>query len=189
MGRSVQKHFGMEEQDIITLPLIEGTDGEKKMSKSYGNYIGLDNEANDMFGKVMSVPDKLIDRYFELLTDKERVSDDPYKAKLSLAEEIVSIYHSTNEAKKAKEEFIKVFSNKDKPENMPKIKVKKKIGIIDLLVIAGVKSKNEARRLVEQGGVRINDEKRVDVSETLKLSKGDVLQIGKKRFFEIDVTN
>ena len=112
MGRRVQRHFKQPEQDIITVPLIEGTDGVKKMSKSYGNYIGVTENPNDMFGKIMSIPDPLINKYFELLTDIDAPKGNPYRSKMLLAETIVGMYHSPAIAKKAKENWIKTFSKR-----------------------------------------------------------------------------
>ncbi|MEX1014526.1 MAG: tyrosine--tRNA ligase [Candidatus Paceibacterota bacterium] len=186
MGRTVQKHFGIKEQDIITVPLIEGIDGAKKMSKSYGNYIGLDDEPNDMFGKIMSIPDKLIDKYFENLTEKNRKEKDPYKAKINLAENIVSIYNSPKKAEKAKENWKKVFSKGENPEEMETIKLRdKEINIIDLLIKTGIKSKSEAKRLVDQGGISIEDKKIKNSQKNLTIKKESVLKVGKKRFYKI----
>lgn len=186
MGRDIQKYFDMDQQDILTVPLIEGTDGTKKMSKSYDNYISLNDNPTDMFGKIMSIPDKLIDKYFETLTDKDKESKDPYESKLNLAKEIVSMYHSSKDAEKAKKEFKNVFSEGKKPEDMKKIKVnKKEINIVDLLVNAGVDSKTQAKNLIKQGGVRIDDKKVSDFSKDIKLKKEKTLQIGKKRFYKV----
>ena len=127
MGRRVQRHFKQPEQDIITVPLIEGTDGVKKMSKSYGNYIGVTENPNDMFGKIMSIPDPLINKYFELLTDIDAPKGNPYRSKMLLAETIVGMYHSPAIAKKAKENWIKTFSKKETPEDAKELKVKKKL--------------------------------------------------------------
>lgn len=186
MGRRVQRYFDMEEQDTVTVPLIEGTDGTKKMSKSLGNYIGLEEAPSEMFGKIMSVPDKLIDKYFELLTNTKRKNKEPYKAKLNLAQEIVSIYHSEQKAQKAKNEFEKVFKQGENPEDMLEIEIEnKKIDIVDLLVKTGIESKSQAKRLIKQGGVSLNDKKIKNFTEEVDLKNGDVLQIGKKRFYEI----
>ncbi|MEX2436583.1 MAG: tyrosine--tRNA ligase [Candidatus Paceibacterota bacterium] len=185
MGREVQKRFNMKEQDIITVPLIEGTDGKIKMSKSKGNYIGVSDSPRDMFGKVMSIPDNLIDKYFENLTDKNRPTKDPYESKLSLAEEIVSTYHSQGKASKAREEFKQVFSEGNKPENMEDIKIKDNINIINLLIKTGIKSKNEAKRLVEQGAIKVDDKKITDFSKSVDIKNNQVLQVGKKKFYKL----
>ncbi|MEX0689973.1 MAG: tyrosine--tRNA ligase, partial [Candidatus Paceibacterota bacterium] len=180
-----QKRFNMKEQDIITVPLIEGTDGKIKMSKSKGNYIGVSDSPRDMFGKVMSIPDNLIDKYFENLTDKNRPTKDPYESKLSLAEEIVSTYHSQGKASKAREEFKQVFSEGNKPENMEDIKIKDNINIINLLIKTGIKSKNEAKRLVEQGAIKVDDKKITDFSKSVDIKNNQVLQVGKKKFYKL----
>lgn len=189
MGRRLQRAYGLSEQDIVTLPLLEGTDGVKKMSKSAGNYIGLDAEPNDMFGKIMRIPDNLIDKYFTLLTDDNPPAGgrDPREAKLALAKIIVGMYHGQKAGEKAKEEFIKVFSQHQKPENMPSYKLSvKSYKLVDLLVETGmVFSKSEARRLIEQGAVRLNDEKKSDPNEQITIDKEIVVQIGKRQFLRL----
>lgn len=187
VGRRVQRHFNVPEQDIITTSLIEGTDGVRKMSKSYGNYIGIEDEPNEMFGKVMAIPDDLIEKYFVCLTDIDLPKGlGPREAKLLLAGTIVGMYHSPSAAEKAKEEFIRVFSKKELPKEIPSLKIKKKkINIVDLVAKAQNSSKSGARRLVEQGGVKVNDEIKNDPDEILNLKGGEVLKIGKRRFFRI----
>jgi len=187
MGRRVQRHFNMVEQDIITVPLLEGTDGIRKMSKSYGNYISLTEEPNQMFGKIMSVPDNLIEKYFLLLTDIEPPENlGPYESKMLLAETIIKNFHNENTAKKAEDEFIKVFSKKELPENLPALKLTNyNLGLADLLIAAGIESKSEARRLITQNAVEINGAVKTNPEENLFLHKGDILKIGKKRFYKI----
>lgn len=187
MGRQVQKHFGMPEQDVMTLPLLEGTDGVKKMSKSSGNYIALDAEPDDMFGKIMRIPDNLIDKYYALLTDAERTNSDPREAKLELGKIIVSIYHGLpgqgeKAANKAKENFIKIHSEGGKPSDMPKHPELSGKSAVDGIIGAGIaSSKSEARRLVEQGAVRVNDKKVSDPNEILP--SGATVQVGPRHFF------
>ncbi|MEK7651493.1 MAG: tyrosine--tRNA ligase [Patescibacteria group bacterium] len=185
MGRRVQRHFSQPEQDIITVPLIEGTDGVKKMSKSYGNYIGVTENPNDMFGKIMSIPDPLINKYFELLTDIDAPKGNPYQSKMLLAETIVGMYHSPAIAKKAKENWIKTFSKKETPEDAKELKVKKEINLLNLLLASGVESKSEARRLIQQKAIKIDDVTKENTEETLKLKGGEILKVGKHRFFKI----
>lgn len=186
MGRDIQKHFNMKQQDIMTVPLIEGTDGTRKMSKSYDNYIGLNDSPSNMFGKVMSIPDKLINKYFKTLTDKKRPVEDPYEAKLALAEEIVSIYHSRENAKQAHKKFKDVFSKGKNPDNMEEIEIEGgEINIINLLRKSGIESNSQARRLIKQGGIRIDDKKIKDFSKNIKIKNKKILQIGKKRFYKI----
>ncbi len=187
MGRRVQRFFGMPEQDIMTFPLIEGTDGVRKMSKSYGNYVALDEKPNEMFGRITSIPDSLIKIYFEALTDVDAPKGlSSYKSKLLLAETIVGMYHSASTAKRAKEEFIRVFSKKEMPKEMPALRLKApNLQLIDLLIRAGVKSKNEARRLIMQDGVKINGETKNNPNEKTAFRGGEILRIGKHRFFKI----
>lgn len=186
MGRQVQKRYEMTEQQIVITLLLEGTDGVHKMSKSRGNYIGLMEMPDQMFGKIMTIPDALIDKYYNLLTDEERKIADPREAKLELGKIIVDLYHGAGTGEKARENFINIFSKKEKPEEMAELQIaNSKWQVVDLLVGAGIKSKSEARRLVEQGGVKINDEIKKDVDEVLELKNGDVLQIGKRRFYRL----
>lgn len=187
MGRRIQKYFQMPPQDIITLPLIEGTDGVRKMSKSYNNYIGVLEKPSEMFGKIMSIPDSLIDKYFILLTDINPPKiNNPYEKKLILAETIVKMYHLEKEAQKAKEEFIKIFSKKETPENIPTLKLKdKELTLVELLLEADVQSKSEAKRLIIQKAVKINNKVKFNPEEKIKLEGGEILKIGKRKFFKI----
>jgi tyrosyl-tRNA synthetase len=199
MGRKVQRRYKKEEQDVITVPLLEGTDGVQKMSKSLGNYIGLFEKPNDMFCKIMSIPDSLILKYTKLLTDisqseiesmqdftKSKFSD-PRGAKIRLAEEIVIIYHSKEDAIKAKDYFIKTVSNKEIPENIPEVKARDGMKLTDYLVSANVASSNsDARRKIEQGGVEIDENKVEDWKFVLdKNFDGKVMKVGKKDFIKV----
>ena len=188
-GRHLMEKMGMTPQQILTVPLIEGTDGVRKMSKSLDNYIGLEDEPNEMFGKIMRVPDELLPKYFECLTDAEMpLEENPRDAKLALGRIIVEIYHSRGEAEKAVENFIHVFSEKKIPDDIPELQIANdKWQMVDLLLRAGVKSKSEARRLTKQGGVKINDEVKKDSEEILGLKNGDTLQIGKRKFVRLKV--
>lgn len=198
MGRRVQRHYGMPEQDIIITPLLEGLDGIKKMSKSIGNYIGITEKSFNMFEKVMLVPDDLIIKYFTLCTDflqndidkisgRLKSGENPRDIKMDLAEEIVRIYHGENEAGKAKEEFIRVFSKKELPEEIEEFKLKnKKINILDLMEQAGlIKSRGEGKRLVEQGGVKIDDVVVENWDGEIEFKGGEIIQIGKRSFIKI----
>ncbi len=186
-GRDLQRHMGLPEQDVITFPLLVGTDGEKKMSKSLGNYIGITEQPEMMFGKVMSIPDNLIDQYYKLCTDQERTIADPREAKLRLAELIVSQYHGGKAGVSAKEEFIRVVSEGGRPSEIQSLKLKaESYVLVDLLVEAGMAtSKSEARRLTEQGGVRINDQKKTDPNEVIQISGEVILQAGKRNFLRL----
>ncbi len=200
MGRKVQRKYKKNEQDIITVPLLEGIDGEKKMSKSLDNYIGITEEPNSMFGKVMSIPDTSIANYFDLCTDEpmdkikqmsidmKTGKENPRDLKLRLAEEIVKIYHGKKEAQKAKDYFVDTFSKKETPENIPEVEVSKdKIKLTEFLVFSGnADSLSDARRKIEQGGVEINNKKETDWKRILnKKDNGSTLKIGKKDFVKI----
>ena len=200
MGRQVQRHYGMKEQDILTVPLIEGTDGKEKMSKSKGNYIALTEQPKDMFGKIMSVPDKLISKYFELCTDVDtkalkeiktalqKKGTNPMEYKLRLAQEIVALYYNEKDANKAKEEFLSVFSKKNLPKDiLTKALSSKSYELTDLLCETSMaSSKSDARRLAEQGGVRINGEKVTNANTKIKLGKETLLlQVGKQKFLRV----
>ena len=198
MGRMLQKEFGQEPQSIIIMPLLEGLDGENKMSKSLGNYIGIDEDAAIMFEKAMTIPDNLIIKYFELVTDihpdkvekiKKDIEEDkvnPRDVKIALAKEIVELYHGREEAKLAEERFRKVFQKGEIPEDIKTIEVNKKD--FDLAQIALINnlvpSKKEFRRLVDQGGVKINGERLADINEINQMSE-IILQIGKKKFIKV----
>ena len=193
MGRRVQRHFGVSEQDILTLPLLEGTDGVKKMGKSYGNYIGLAEEPAAMFGKVMSIPDELTVKYAELLTDlsiedmESSVKSDPRSSKMKLAREIVEMYHNKKAALGAEDEFVRVVSNKEAPSDVKSQKLNvKSLALIDLLMETKLAtSKSEARRLIEQGGVRIDGEKQTDSAKVVEFEEEILLQVGKHKFLKI----
>jgi len=196
-GRVIQKHYGQKEQDILTTQMIEGTDG-RKMSSSWGNVIALTDSAKDMFGKVMSMADNLVEKYFLLCTDvsKERLghiserlkSENPRDVKLDLAEEITKIYHGEKKAKDAREEFIRVFSQKEKPEDIKEFHVSGAVSTIYVLVNSGLaQSNSEATRLVEQGGVKINDEVVKDAKEEITFKGGEIVQVGKRNFRKIKI--
>ncbi len=186
MGRRIQRYFNMPEQDIVTVPLIEGTDGVRKMSKSFGNYIGINEPPSDMFGKVMSIPDALVDKYFIHLTETEPPKKDPYESKIILGETLVSMYHGEKAGKAAREEWIKIFSKRETPENAPVLKVKtKNPTLMDLVVESGVESKSEARRLIDQGAVKIDEVTKKDPQERLNLKGNETIKIGKHRFFKL----
>lgn len=193
MGRRIQRKYDMAEQDVLTLPLLEGTDGVHKMSKSLGNYIGLTESPETMFGKVMSIPDELTAKYTELLTDLDvsemeyLVKSNPRSAKMKLAKEIVKMYHDEKSATTAEEEFVRVVSNKEAPSEIESQKLKvKSLALVDLLMETKMAvSKSEARRLIEQGGVKINEEKQSDPMKTVELGKEILLQVGKRKFLKV----
>jgi len=193
-GRKVQRRFGVEEQDILTVPLLEGTDGEKKMSKSVGNYIGLTDEPADMFGKIMSVPDKLVHKYFMLCTDLEESVINklekelpPRGLKARLGSEVVRLYHGEKAAKAAEDNFNRMFSKKEMPADLPELKLRvKELSALEMVLASGTaKSKSEARRLIEQGGFEIDGAVKKDAGEILSFRGGEVARMGKKKFFRI----
>lgn len=188
-GRHLMEKMGLAPQQILLTPLIEGTDGLKKMSKSLGNYIALDEKPNEMFGKIMSIPDKLMPKYFDCLTDIDMpLEDNPRNVKLLLARTIVEMHHGQKAGERALKNFIEVFSEKKKPDNIAELGITdKELGIIDLLMSTGIKSKNEARRLVEQGGVKIDDEIKNDPKKILEIRDGSILRIGKRKFFRLKI--
>jgi len=188
LGRELQKDFGQPPQVIIMLPLLEGLDGVQKMSKSLGNYVGITEPAGQMFGKIMSINDELMFKYYTILTeeDLEAVKKmHPMQAKLRLAEIITSQYWGKSEAKKAREDFELIFSKKEIPQELPEYKAKQKpIKLIDLLVEAKlVSSRNEGRRLLSQGAITL-DGKKLSEPEFL-IEKEAILKVGKRRFLKI----
>ncbi|MBI3046251.1 MAG: tyrosine--tRNA ligase [Candidatus Harrisonbacteria bacterium] len=193
MGRRLQRKYGQSEQDVVMLPLLEGTDGVQKMSKSLGNYIGLAEKPEIMFGKIMSVPDELILKYAELLTDlpldkiSAKAKSDPRGAKMDLAKTLTKMYHGKSAGEKAEKEFVRIVSKKETPTEVKSLKLKViKLSLIDLLVETKLaSSKSEARRLIQQGGVKINGEKQVDPGKTVDLKKEILLQVGKMKYLKI----
>ncbi|WP_428898264.1 tyrosyl-tRNA synthetase [Parelusimicrobium proximum] len=187
-GRTMQKQDGQDPQIAMTVPLLVGLDGVKKMSKSYKNYIGLTDAPNDMYGKVMSVSDEMMYNYYELLTseDMKAVKEThPMQAKKNLAAMMVKRYHGEEAAQAAAEHFVTVFSNKQNPDDMPEYSPENGDTLSNILVKSGcVKSKNEARRLIDQGAVKINGE-RAEKDGVCELKDGDVLQAGKRHFIKI----
>ncbi|MBN1914163.1 MAG: tyrosine--tRNA ligase [Candidatus Omnitrophica bacterium] len=189
VGRDIQKDFALERQVVITMPLLEGTDGVQKMSKSYGNYIGINEPAKDIFGKVMSVSDELMLKYYELLSDADlgRIKKmHPRDAKVGLAEEIISQYHSKDKAREARFEFERIFSQKEVPSEIPEYKTDGTKSIVIVLSESGlVKSGNEARRLIKQGAVSFGD-KKIDTDDFI-INETGVVKAGSRRFLKIIV--
>jgi len=198
IGRTIQEAFGQEPQVILTMPLLIGTDGRAAMSQSRGNYIGLAEPPGEMFGKVMSIPDHLIVQWFTLLTDipQEEIAEmeramkaekvNPRDLKLRLAREITAQFHSAEAAQEAEEEFIRVFQREEPPSELPTLVLEnEEISPIELLIATGmVGSRSEARRLIDQGGVRLDGE-RVRGLEPVQVRDGAVLRIGKRRFVRL----
>ncbi len=202
VGRELQKHYGQMTQIVITLPLLEGLDGVNKMSKSLGNYIGIREAPNDMFGKLMSISDDLMWRYFELLSErstadiaklKQQVSAgfNPRDVKFQLAEEIVTRFHDSVAAKKALQDFIERFQKGAVPEDMPEIHLHceaNMLVITQLLKEAGLTgSTSEAVRMIQQGGVRIDGERIDDRELKIPINSTHVYQVGKRRFAKVSL--
>jgi len=200
MGREVQKAFGQEPQVIMTLPLLEGTDGVQKMSKSYNNYIGVDDAPAEMYGKVMSITDVLMWKYYELLSalhipeiqEMKKAVDaltlHPMDAKMKLAHEMVERFHGKEQADGARDGFVKVFKSKELPEDMPVVKLSmERPWICAVLKEAGlVSGTSEARRMIAQGAVHIGEEKIADAEHVLP--KGShIIKVGKRRFARVEI--
>ncbi len=196
-GRDLQRAYGQEPQIAFLMPLLIGLDGVRKMSKSFGNYIGIAEPPKEMFGKVMSIPDELMRQWFILCTDvpesevDEILAGHPMEAKKRLAWEIVRLYHGEEEADKAKAEFERVFQQRELPTEMPTVEVEPELlqmPIADLLVaVKLVASKNEAKRLINEGAVEINGERVTDWRKVFVFNTGDIVRIGKRKFAKVIV--
>jgi len=209
IGRDIQKEYGIEKPQVaILLPLLVGTDGVKKMSKSYGNYIGITEPPEDMFGKVMSISDELMWQYWQLLTDLtveeiEKMKKDvesglihPMEVKKELAMYIVERFHSKEEAVKAKEHFEKVYSKKEIPDDIPVVKVQdlniqqQEVELFELVFMLNLSpSKAEAKRLIKQGGVKLDGQKIEDFLYKVDLTKPHIIQVGKRKFVKLEVNS
>ena len=200
MGRRVQRFYQMKEQDILTLPILEGTDGIKKMSKSFSNYISLDEKPNEMFGKLMSIPDNLITKFMKLATDMsiseiEQIENsmkkenlNPKDAKIELAINVVRIYHGEKKAKEAQKNWENVFSKKEIPDEIQEIFAENGETLVDVLLKNEIlSSKGEWRRLVEGKGVHDLENKKTIEDLGLKIEKDLTLKIGKKKFLKIKI--
>lgn len=206
MGRTLQKEYGEEAQIAITLPVLEGLDGVNKMSKSLGNYIGIDEKPAEIYGKAMSVPDELMLKYFELATDlphdelevlKQGLQDGsvhPRDAKMRLAQTIVRMYHGSEEAEAAKQHFVTVFQQHSIPDELdehiiPAGELREgKIPLVQLLHRIGFAASNgEARRSIQQGAVKLNGQKLEEIHSEIALCSGDVIQSGKRKFAKIRI--
>lgn len=199
VGRDVQAAYGQEKQDLVLFDYLTGTDGKQKMSKSIGNTIAIDDAANDMYGKVMSIPDKLMVQYFTLATDTapeelvtiqtelKKKKTSPRDTKAKLARTIVALYHGTTAATEAEFEFTHIHRQKGQPSDMPIIEIRGgEHPILNLLINNKLaSSRSEARRLVEQGGVKIDRRVISDWSESVAVVDGAVLQVGKRKFVKL----
>ncbi len=198
VGRDLQRAYDQDPQVVITTPLIEGTDGVKKMSKSYDNAIGLTDEPGDMYGKTLSIPDELIVPYFELATNisskeldriKSRLQkgENPRDMKRQLARDIVTLYHSLEAAQDAESDFDRIFVEGDEPEEMDEFIVKESpVIVLTVMHNAGlVSSKREGRRLIEQGGVKVDGEKISDINTEIVVDQPRILRVGKRKFLKL----
>lgn len=204
MGRTLQKEYGHSPQIAVTMPILEGLDGVHKMSKSLGNYIGIDEPPREMYGKTMSLPDDMMVRYFELVTavslEELRAIEaglkngglHPRDVKMRLAREIVTQYHGSEQARAAEEEFIRMFQQKDLPDEIPEFRptadMLDTVWLPKLMAAAGsVSSTSEARRLIQQGAVKVDGMKVDDPNINIKPAAGMVVQVGKRKFFQIKI--
>jgi tyrosyl-tRNA synthetase len=198
VGRELQRAYGQEPQCVLTMPLLEGTDGKEKMSKSLGNYIGITEPARDMFGKLMRISDELMWRYIELLSfaSAEKIASwkkqvasggNPRDIKVEFGKEIVTRFHSAAAASKAEEDFNAMFRDRELPQDMPEVTVNE-TAIVKVLKQADlVPSTSEAARMIEQGGVKINGEKVSDKNLSFKRGETLVIQVGKRKFARVRV--
>jgi tyrosyl-tRNA synthetase len=199
VGRELQRSYGQEPQVIMTMPLLEGLDGIQKMSKSLVNYIGIDESPTEIFGKVMSVSDELMFRYYELLTDvpakeiiriKKNISDEklnPMKAKIDLAKSIIADFHSSTAAAAAEEEFIRVFRNKETPEDAQVLTLAADEALVDFIVRNGIlASRGEVKRIHAQGGIYLDNERPESTTIILQKGKSYLLKIGKRKFYKVE---
>ncbi|TWT27285.1 tyrosine--tRNA ligase [Planomicrobium sp. CPCC 101110] len=200
MGRHFQEKFGKEKQVALLMPLLEGLDGVEKMSKSKKNYIGIDEKPEEMYGKAMSIPDGLMKKYFELVTDCTPEQLDivkaglesgelhPRDAKMLLAKTIVRMYHNEEAAAKAEEHFKNVFQKKQLPDQIDGVEWRGDHQVVITALLVGLKlmnSKSEARRMVENGGIQVNSVKILDPAEAITLENNTIVQVGKRKFAKV----
>jgi len=203
VGRKLLEMKGMQPQIAMILPILRGTDGVDKMSKSLDNYISISENPDSMYGKTMSIPDNLISEYFYLVLDKDEEEAkeidrminsqkvNPMKLKMELARGIVELFHSREDAQRAEENFVKVFSKRELPEDAEELDatsfaIDGKVEIVKFLISNGIVSSNsEVKRLVQQGAIKVNQQKVANFKELVKINNGDILRIGKKKFFKI----
>jgi len=196
VGRDIQREYGQEPQIVMTVPLLIGLDGERAMSQTTGNYVGINEPAAEMYGKVLSIPDRLIEPYFVFLTDvapPAGLAKSPRDAKRQLAREIVSMYHDAEAAEAAEAEFDRIHIRHERPTDVPQIELDRAllkedgtIWIIDLLQASGLLgSRGEAKRLIQQGGVKVNEEKVDSQDLDVPFEPPVLVQVGKRAFVEL----
>jgi len=198
VGRKIQEEYGLKSQIVMTMPIIEGTDGKLKMSKSYNNYVGLTDQPKDMYGKIMSIPDELIVKYARLLTD---VNDDllkkmeeeidkklvnPRDYKMWLAREIVTQFYGQEKAREAESYFVTVFQKKEMPDEMIEKSVEHgRYNIVDLLDNLGIGTRSEIKRLISQGGVYLDNNRIDNIKSSVEINDDHILRVGKRLFIKI----
>ena len=200
VGREIQRSYGKEPQVVLTVPILEGTDGINKMSKSLNNYVGIEESPQDMFGKIMSISDELMWRWFDILSfktiveiqnlkDEQAAGKNPRDIKVALAKEIISRFHDSKSADEAEENFINQFQKRNTPDDIEELSLDWKedsIPLPNLLKEAGmIKSTSEAIRMIKQGAVRINEEKITDTKFLISKGETAIYQVGKRRFKKI----
>ena len=192
VARDIQRAYGQEPEVILTMPLLVGPDGQKKMSKSYGNYIGITEPPKEIFGKIMALSDELMWHYYELLTEEDLATVKklhPKAAKIGLAKKTVTRFYNEKIAEKEAEEFEKIFGQKEKPTDIEESVLPKngeEISLVEVLVAARLcASKGEARRLIQQGGVKVDDRRADAIDERLATAKAYLIQVGKRRFLNV----
>ena len=201
VGRDIQREYGLEPQVALTMPILAGTDGVEKMSKSLDNYIGISDPPRQIFGKTLSIPDTLIHDYFVLLTNLPREELDrirkelndpavnPRDLKRRLARELVALYHTRDAARAAEEEFDRIFVRKDVPDEIPEVTLSVANGSISIISLLTetkmVASKNEARRMIDQGGVSVNGERINDQNAIISLENSLIVKVGKRKFVKV----
>jgi tyrosyl-tRNA synthetase len=201
VGRDIQREFGQEPQVTLTMPILAGTDGVEKMSKSLDNYIGISDEPQQIYGKTLSIPDNLIYDYMLLATmmpvtelaairmQFDKGTANPRDLKRQLARELVALYHSPEAATAAEEEFDRIFVKKDLPDEVPEMHlagVQTQAGIVQILTDTGMaSSKGEARRLIEQGGVSVDGQRIADPAAVINISSGVIVKVGKRKFMRV----
>ncbi|WP_134687022.1 tyrosine--tRNA ligase [Brevibacillus migulae] len=207
MGRQLQKEYGQEQQVVMMMPLLEGLDGVQKMSKSLGNYIGVNEPPNEIYGKSMSIPDELMMRYYELATDlsQEEIEElrkglvdgtvHPRDVKMKLAKTFVRMFHGEAEAEEAENYFKTVFQQRALPTDLPEVTLEKsayengEANIVNLIFdLKLADSKGDARRSVQQGAVKVNEEKVADINANVTLAEDMVVQVGKRKFAKIKLS-
>lgn len=194
VGRELQRASGQEPQVVLLMPILVGLDGVQKMSKSLGNYVGISEAPNEMFGKLMSIPDEVMRQYYTLCTDvpldevEQILAGHPMDAKKRLGREIVAIYHGADAATAAQAAFEQQFSRAEVPDDIPEVKMAGgEIGVVDLLVACFGGSKSEARRMVEQGAVAVNGDKIGDATANVEARAGLTVKMGKRRWARVKV--